>query len=45
MMWYARPYLVIYLYVTPTLFAVTAVFTFALPRQKKVKRFVDNLAC
>lgn len=36
MTWYARPYLIFFLYVCPTLFSVAAVFNFALPRHKKV---------
>lgn len=36
MSWYARPYLIFFLYITPTVFAVVTVFHFALPRQIKV---------
>ena len=36
MSWFSRPYLILFLYISPTVFAVVAVFNFAIPRQKKV---------
>ncbi len=36
MSWYGRPYLIIFLYISPTIFSVAAVFHFASFRQKKV---------
>lgn len=37
MSWYSKTYLIFFLYVVPVLFAVMAVYNFALPRQKKVR--------
>eukprot|EP00094_Tigriopus_californicus_P008285 TCALIF_07981-PA protein Name:"Similar to ermp1 Endoplasmic reticulum metallopeptidase 1 (Xenopus laevis)" AED:0.31 eAED:0.31 QI:0/0.9/0.90/0.90/1/1/11/658/673 len=42
MSWYTRTYLIFFLYVCPTLFAVIAVFNFALPRQRKFFQFADG---
>ena len=36
MSWYGRPWWIFFLYMTPTVMAVTAVFDFFLPQQKKV---------
>ena len=36
MSWYGRPWWIFFLYMTPTVMSVTAVFSFALPQQKKV---------
>ena len=38
MSWYSKPYLIFFLYMAPTLFAVIAVFYFMLPRHKKVSQ-------
>ncbi|XP_040581648.1 endoplasmic reticulum metallopeptidase 1 [Lepeophtheirus salmonis] len=43
MSWYSKPYLIFFLYMTPTIKAVVAVFHFALPRQKKFFRFTDGI--
>eukprot|EP00096_Caligus_rogercresseyi_P010754 TRINITY_DN4013_c0_g1_i1.p1 TRINITY_DN4013_c0_g1~~TRINITY_DN4013_c0_g1_i1.p1 ORF type:complete len:900 (-),score=145.35 TRINITY_DN4013_c0_g1_i1:1936-4635(-) len=43
MSWYSKPYLIFFLYMTPTIKAVVAVFHFALPRQKKYFRFTDGI--
>ena len=37
MSWYGRPWWIFFLYMTPTVMSVTAVFSFALPQQKKVR--------
>lgn len=36
MSWYAKPWLIFFLYMVPTVMSVIAVFYFALPRQKQV---------
>ena len=43
MSWYARPWLVLPLYMAPTVMAVIAVFYFVLPRQKKYFQFSDGI--
>ncbi len=42
MSWYSKPWLIILLYIAPTVMSVIAVFWFALPRQKKV-RIANNI--
>ena len=42
MSWYAKPWLIFFLYMCPTVMAVCAVFYFALPRQKQYFQFADG---
>ena len=42
MSWYAKPWLILFLYVTPTVFAVMAVFNFAMAKQRKIFRYRMN---
>lgn len=43
MSWYAKPWLIFFLYMCPTVMAVCAVFYFALPRQKQYFQFADGV--
>jgi len=43
MSWYSRPWLIVVLYMFPVVCTVTAVFVFALPRQKKYFQFSDGV--
>jgi len=43
MSWYSRPWLILPLYMAPTVMAVIAVFHFVLPRQKKHFQFLEGI--
>ncbi len=43
MSWYAKPWLIFFLYMVPTVMSVIAVFYFALPRQKRYFQFADGV--
>ena len=45
MSWYGRPWWIFFLYMTPTVLSVTAVFDFNLPRQKKVSLLQKMVSC